>query len=252
MNTSAVMICFVVSIMAATIYAKNLPTENNQLDKSTSSSEEISDFKEALTQIQTMCYERTNSTDAFESLLISTYGVPICIQATVDMPSLMADISNLDASTRNEFFPKYCSQMRSALVCLDPPKDEFRKCLDANDAVILDSVVNALPDAIDLLCKNDGEILFKDNANYNVCMEKYSNYATECAALVSNETDLMEVSKFGRPQCGELFNVRTCMEGKFNECNGPQVMEVFDVFWRAFIRNTPCQNFVTSANPEGN
>lgn len=251
MKTSATVVCFVVGIMAATI-AKNLPGDNNQIDRSTSSSEELSDFKEYITQIQTMCYEKTNSTETFQNLLVSMYGVPLCLQATVDLPSLMNDVSDLDASTRHELFPKYCSQIRSALVCLDPPKEEFRKCLDPNDAVILDSVVNAMPEAIDLLCKNDGEILFKDDANYNVCMDKYSNYATECATLVSNETDLMEVSKFGRPQCNELFNVRNCMEGKFNECNGPQVMQVFDVFWRAFIRNTPCKNFVTSAKDEAN
>lgn len=157
---------------------------------------------------------------------------------------------------------RYCSQIRSALVCLDPPKEEFRKCLDANDAVILDGVVNAMPEAIDLICRNNGEILYskfadettpiyldwlyptplpEDNANYHVCMSKYSSYAAECAGMVSNETDFMEISKFGPSQCDELTNVRNCMGGKFDECNGPQVMEVFDIFWRALIKGTPCK-----------
>lgn len=60
---------------------------------------------------------------------------------------------------------RYCSQIRSALVCLDPPKEEFRKCLDANDAVILDGVVNAMPEAIDLICRNNGEILYSKFAD---------------------------------------------------------------------------------------
>ncbi|KXJ73107.1 hypothetical protein RP20_CCG016524 [Aedes albopictus] len=163
--------------MAATI-AKNLPGDNNQIDRSTSSSEELSDFKEYITQIQTMCYEKTNSTETFQNLLVSMYGVPLCIQATVDLPTLMNDVSDLDASTRHELFPKYCSQIRSALVCLDPPKEEFRKCLDPNDAVILDSVVNAMPEAIDLLCKNEGEILFSELANIFSSMSWRDSFLT--------------------------------------------------------------------------
>lgn len=249
MRTFTTVICVVVSFIAVST-AKSLPGEENRIDTSTSSSEESTDLKEYFVQIQTMCYEKTNSSEAFDALLASMYGVPDCIQGMVDLPSFMQDFGDLSASTRNEMFPKYCSQIRSALVCLDPPKEEFRKCLDANDAVILDGVVNAMPEAIDLICRNNGEILYKDNANYHVCMSKYSSYAAECAGMVSNETDFMEISKFGPSQCDELTNVRNCMGGKFDECNGPQVMEVFDIFWRALIKGTPCKEMNVSTKNE--
>lgn len=87
--------------------AKSLPGEENRIDTSTSSSEESTDLKEYLVQIQTMCYEKTNSSEAFDALLASMYGVPDCIQGMVDLPSFMQDFADLSASTRNEMFPKY-------------------------------------------------------------------------------------------------------------------------------------------------
>lgn len=248
MRIADTVVIFFVGVFAVS-NAKNLLVNENQVDRSSSSSssseEDSKDLTSYVKQVQKMCFEKTNSNDAFQAVMVAVYGVPQCIQGMVDVSTFVDNMRNLNASTRHELFPKYCPQVRSALVCLNTPKEELRKCLDANDAVILDGMVNAMPDAVDLICKDDGEILYQDNANYNVCMRKYSDYAMECARLVSSETDLMEVSNFGQAQCDELANVRNCMEGKFNECNGPRVMEVFDVFWRALIQVTPCKNFVS-------
>lgn len=235
--------------LVSTCTAKNIDVGVDPA-RASSSSEESSEVKELVQQIETACYKKTGSSQTYQALSISIALVPMCFMMQIDGVDFMNGLHGLkaNASTRHEFFPKFCPQIRNLLSCFDPPITELSKCLDDDDVLILQGTYNATPDALDLICKNDGEMLFQEGATLDVCVKNYSNYSDECAGLVSNSTNSMSVSKFGEAQCGELSQVRGCLEKKFNECNGPRLMDVFDVFWRAVMKNSPCGDFITGTN----
>ncbi|XP_065084839.1 27 kDa hemolymph protein-like [Ochlerotatus camptorhynchus] len=234
--------------LIATCTGRNIEVGNNQLQGS--SSEVSSETKESMHRIELACYEKTGSSQTFEAIGASFAFVPVCFFMKIDGVDFMNDLDrlNTNASTRHEFFPKYCPQIRNVLPCLDPPMNELSKCLDDDDTLILHGTYNAMPEALDLICENDGEILFQEGASLEVCMKNYYNYSEECGDLVSNSTNIMAVSKYGEAQCGELSQVRDCMQSKFNECNGPRLMDVFDVFWSAVLKNSPCRNVILRTN----
>lgn len=177
--------------------------------------------------------------------------VPFCVLSKMDLFGFTEDLEHLNASTRHEFFPKYCPQIKRAIPCLDTPVQQLSQCLDADNALIVLATYNAAPQALDLVCENDGELLFLNDASYDECIRNYSNYSEECANLVSNQTEQMEVAKYGEAQCEELAKVRECMQRNFDECNGPRIMDVFDVFYRAVIDHTPCRSNTNGLEEEG-
>lgn len=83
-----------------------------------------------------------------------------------------------------------------------------------------------------------------DEANYDVCIQNISNYTEECAVLISSSTKNMAVSKYSVAQCEEFINAQNCMQTRFKECNGPRLINVMDVYYRALMKDTPCSNVI--------
>ncbi|XP_062552755.1 uncharacterized protein LOC134217923 [Armigeres subalbatus] len=226
-------------------FARNIFSRNNQLDGDDSdedSSEE--NLQDLLGHMQTACYANTGSDDTFKAIVSHFYGVPVCVLVNMDIYNLIEDLDGLDNQTRNEFFPKYCPQMRSTLECIEPLLRDFRKCLPDEDALVLRAISHAMPEAIDLICDKNGEILFVEDANYTACIDSSSNYINECSDKISNATNAMNFQN----QCSELVDFRTCLAEKLTHCNGPRLMDVFDVIYRAFIRASRCSNLVILPN----
>ncbi|XP_065084827.1 uncharacterized protein LOC135707030 [Ochlerotatus camptorhynchus] len=234
--------------LIATCTARILVVDNSYVRvsyPSSSSSEESMDF---VHDLEIGCYKKTGSDQAFEDMAASFAAFPLCFSMHVDMDNFANDLDRLNASTRHEIFPKYCPQVRNALSCFDLPLKQLSKCLNDDDALILLATHNAVHEALHLICENDGEILFLEGATYNVCMENYSDYTVECSNVISDPELTMGISKYGEAQCIELSQIRDCMQNKFNECNGPRLIDVFDVFWRALLNNSPCRNFIIGPN----
>lgn len=239
-------VSLVLAVLIATCTARTLDFNNNYVKDPSSSSEEILEFDVLTRQLQATCYEKTGSNQAFTAMTDAFAAVPHCFLLQFDVINFADDLNWLNASTRHEFFPKYCPQFRNALPCFDSPIIQISKCLDDDSALVLLAMLNAAPEALELICQNDGELLFSEGATYDVCMQNYANYAGECASLVSDSKAFTAIAKYDETQCQELAKARDCMQGKLNECNGPRLMDVLDVFWRAVMKNTPCRSNSTS------
>lgn len=172
------------------------------------------------------------------------YALPVCVLMNLEVKDFAEEIERLNSITRHYFFPKYCPQLRSTLQCIEPPLRELRKCGDEEDVFILRAVSHALPEIIDLICDKNGEILFVENTNYNTCIDGLTDYFTQCNGTVSSATYAMDSSNYGPAQCDEVVDFRKCLENKLNLCNGPRLMDVFDVLYRAIVSASPCSNFI--------
>ncbi|KXJ73106.1 hypothetical protein RP20_CCG016523 [Aedes albopictus] len=228
-----------------TIHAKsilNIPIGG--ADESQDESSPMEDIQLFLGQLQPICYNRTGSNNTYKAIASHFYALPICVLMNLDLKDFVEDAERLNSVTRHYFFPKYCPQLRSTLQCIEPLLREMRKCGDDDDVFVLRAVSHALPEIIDLICDKNGDILFVENTDYNTCLNGMTDYFTQCNATFSNATYAMDSSNYGPEQCEELVNFRKCLENKMNLCNGPRLMDVFDVLYRAMVSASPCSNFI--------
>lgn len=113
--------------------------------------------------LERQCLQRTGSTETFELLMAGFSFVPICFAAHLDLEGLIDDLEVLNGTNRVEFFDTYCPQANESLQCVNPMLELFRKCWDGEELAFLDIMINLLPEALDLICKDHGEIFFSNN-----------------------------------------------------------------------------------------
>ncbi|XP_035906037.1 27 kDa hemolymph protein-like [Anopheles stephensi] len=211
-----------------------------------SSSEESAETGEMMRELSEMCRNNSGSDAAFLNLMDSFQNTMVCTISAIELDSFMADAENLSNETRTTFFPRYCPQLRTAYSCIDKLVADFRPCLEADDYVIVKALAGILPDAVELMCKNDGEILFKfDEPKYSECFEKISDSFDECLNFLNGtDTDDWDISHLTRDQCGELTGFRACVKSKMDICKAPDLIDVYDLFHNTLFRMTPCRNYV--------
>ncbi|XP_049299365.1 27 kDa hemolymph protein-like isoform X2 [Anopheles funestus] len=209
-----------------------------------SSSEESGEAGEFVKELQELCRNNSGSDAAFLELMESFQSTMMCTVAAIDLEGLMSEVDALSNETRTTFFPRYCPQLRTAYNCIDKLVNDFRPCLEEDDFTIVKALAGILPDAVELMCKNDGEILFKfDEPKYTECFEKVSDSFDECLTFL-NGTDDWDISSMTRDQCSQLSGFRQCLQDKMNICKAPDLINVYDLFHNTLFRMTPCRNYM--------
>lgn len=213
---------------------------------SDSSSEESAETRQFMEEIRTMCRNNSGSDDAYGALMESMQTTMMCAMTSIDLESFMMDVNTLSNETRGTFFPQYCPQLKRAGSCLDDLLKTARPCLEEDDFTIVKALTGIFPDAVDLICKNDGEIIFKlDDPNYKECVDKLSDNVMECIVPFASESENWDISHLTQSQCGTLSGLRQCIERKLNVCKAPDLIGVYDLFHNTLFRMTPCRNYVT-------
>ncbi|KFB50698.1 AGAP006275-PA-like protein [Anopheles sinensis] len=199
-----------------------------------------------MTGIQKLCQNNSDSEDAFPTLMNSFQGTMMCAMMNVDMQSFMMDFNVLSNETRATFFPRYCPQLKRAGSCLDGPLNAAKPCLQEYDFTLLKAMVGIYPDAVDLICKNDGEIVFKlKEPKYKECIDKLSENVMECAVPFVIQAQHWEMSQLTRTQCGTITDLRQCLARKLTVCEAPDLINVYDLFHNTLFSVTPCRNYVS-------
>lgn len=229
LSTLAVVIC------AAAVGGSPITVDSSE-------SQEIAEFIDSL---EKQCLQRTGSTETFEQLVAGFAFAPICFAGHLDLEGLSSDFGQLDQTNRVQFFDTYCPHMNASLQCLNPVLGHLRKCFDNDDLAVLDIVINVLPEAVNLICKDHGEIFFKMvEPDYNKCIQNLESYGLECSGKISNTTDSLEMSKLGEEHCRELSDFRGCIADKLDICKASGILDLFDLFYKPLMKGTPCVKYI--------
>ncbi|XP_062552756.1 uncharacterized protein LOC134217924 [Armigeres subalbatus] len=236
MSMRLVLITLAVLVCAAAVGGSPLPFD------SSSQSQESGEFIESL---ERQCLLRTGSADTFEQLVVGFAFVPICIAGHLDFDGLNSDLGGLDETNRVQFFDTYCPQVNQSLQCINPVLGQLRKCFEGEELGVLDILINMLPEAVNLICKDHGEIFFRlEGPEYEKCMQNFEGYAVECSGKISNATEALDLSKFGEEHCRELSDFRTCIADKLEICKAPGIIDLFDLFYKPVVKSTSCVKYI--------
>ncbi|XP_058125892.1 uncharacterized protein LOC131267131 [Anopheles coustani] len=107
-----------------------------------------------------MCRNNTGSDDAYIAVTEAIGTAVVCVMTSVDVKNLISDVNTISNETRGTFFPKYCPQLKRAGSCLDDLVKAFSPCLHKYFLTNVLTLTGMYPDAVDLVCKTDGEIMF--------------------------------------------------------------------------------------------
>ncbi|XP_062705379.1 uncharacterized protein LOC134287509 isoform X1 [Aedes albopictus] len=209
---------------------------------------------ELIESLEKQCLQRTGSSETFEKLVAGYTFAPMCFAGYLDLDGLDSGFDELDDSNRVQYFDTYCPQLNQSLQCVNPMFDLLRKCWDGEELAFWDIMFNMVPEALNLICKDHGEILFRlGRPDYDMCKTRFEDYAVECTDKISNYTETMKLSKLNEDQCYELREFRNCAAEKLNICKGSGIIELADVFYKPLMKASSCAKYIDSEpnNPVG-
>uniref|UniRef100_A0A8D8BSK7 27 kDa hemolymph glycoprotein n=1 Tax=Culex pipiens TaxID=7175 RepID=A0A8D8BSK7_CULPI len=143
-----------------------------------------------------------------------------------------------------EFGFRYCPQVKNSMRCITQVTDMVRKCVEPERIALYDTFVSTIPQAVDLICKNDGELIFVDGPNFKECSKKLPRYLDDCSSNIASFADTMDLAAYGEYQCTELDKVRQCYKKELADCRVPRMIELFDLFYRPVVKASPCKDFI--------
>ncbi|XP_058125888.1 27 kDa hemolymph glycoprotein-like isoform X2 [Anopheles coustani] len=190
-----------------------------------------------MSDIRWICRRNSGSDDAYIALTEAIGTAIVCVMSSVDVKHFISDVDTISNETRGTLFPKYCPQLKRAGPCLGDVVKATRPCM--NDIIFKNvrAVASMYPDAVDLVCKTDGEIIFKlAEPKYKECVEKLSDNVNECSVPFAVLRENWDISNLTETQMGTFSGLRQCMEDKLNDCEAPDLIGVYDMFHSTLFR----------------
>uniref|UniRef100_A0A2M4D190 Putative secreted protein n=1 Tax=Anopheles darlingi TaxID=43151 RepID=A0A2M4D190_ANODA len=207
-------------------------------------SSESNESNESLEDIREQCIENTGSDADFPKFMASVEQAMLCL-AGFDSKNFINDIRHLSNATRATFFPKYCPKIRSLVSCIDGSLLGMQPCLDEDVFKIAEALIESIPDAVDLACKNDGEIFLKlEDEEHQECIMENTVQLSECVETLSTNFDnAIELFELTQDQCRELVIFRECIKEQLDPCDLSDIVSIYDIPMNAILPLTPCANY---------
>ncbi|XP_050097045.1 27 kDa glycoprotein-like [Anopheles aquasalis] len=219
------------------------------LSGKSSNSNELNGMANILGEIREQCIKNTGSDEAFDGFMISSQLAMMCV-GNIDIENFLIDIFQLTNATRGTFFPKYCQEMRSIVSCLNEMLPGMQPCLKESSFQIADAFIESLPEALDLACKNDGEVIMKlEDKDRKECIKPNADQFWECGDMLTNGIDnAFDLFKLNLDHCSELTSYRECINEQLEPCDLLDIVNIFDIPINAILPLTPCANHTDTPN----
>ncbi|XP_058125885.1 uncharacterized protein LOC131267127 isoform X1 [Anopheles coustani] len=188
----------------------------------------------------------SESDEAYEGEIEPMRAAITCAENSVDLEKFMSDIDTLSNETRTAFFSQYCPQLERTALCMHDVVEATRPFLEEDLFIIVKALADNYPDAVDMICKNDGEMIFNlAEPTTKKCVETLWDDVMEHMEPFADEVENWDISHLTQFQCEALSELRQYIEGKLNVCQAADLMSVYDLFYNTLFSVTTCRNYVT-------
>ncbi|ETN61235.1 hypothetical protein AND_007111 [Anopheles darlingi] len=195
-------------------------------------------------------WERCQNNTESDGVLIGAYrSVRMgdhCVRR-IEFEELWSDLQLITNETRKSFFEEYCPQLRMFNICLSAIVDNLKPCYKEIEYNVPRELASVVPAAVELLCKDDGEIFFRaiDYGHRMECLRDWDAKVKGCFTIFE---EMQPVYSFllTQEQCSMFTSFRQCLNEK-NEraeegCQISPVATIYDLFYNALFRSGGCRN----------
>ncbi|XP_049546566.1 27 kDa hemolymph protein-like [Anopheles darlingi] len=220
------------------------PCDGSPLSRDSSESNETDNVGKMLQEIRAQCIKNTGSDTDFPKFMASVEHSMMCL-ADFDTEKFKIDFNELTNATRGTFFPKYCHKIRSFVSCINISLIYMQPCLESSAFQIAKALIDSIPEASNLACKNDGEIIFqlKDEERKECIMQKEDEISTCFNTFKTDMNGIIDFAELKQDQCGPLTNFRQCLKDILDHCDLSDIVSVYDIPLNAMLPLTPCANY---------
>ncbi|XP_053688807.1 uncharacterized protein LOC128738026 [Sabethes cyaneus] len=195
--------------------------------------------KQFLLTLREACMNRSRSEEGFQQFLTSLPPAMRCLKSHIDLPQMMIDLKTMTQSNRKEVFETYCPKFAESKVCFDDMMQAVATCLAQNtksSRAILNEMVSG---AVDLICKDDGEIFFEARKpEFRSCIKDVRQHIKECKSTKIASTTLW--TEYGQEECLELVKARDCLRDKVDACSSLAIMDIVDIYYNPVFKANNC------------
>uniref|UniRef100_A0A087YUA3 Uncharacterized protein n=2 Tax=Anopheles darlingi TaxID=43151 RepID=A0A087YUA3_ANODA len=219
------------------------PGDGSPLSRESSESIETDNVGKMLQEIRAQCIKNTGSDADFPKFMASVELAVVCL-ADFDTEKLKIDFNELTNATRATFFPKYCDKLRSFGSCINISLIYMQPCLKSSAFQIAKALIDSIPEASNLACKNDGEIIFqlKDEERKECIMQKEDEISACFNTFKTDMNGIIDFAELKQDQCGPLANFRECLKDILDHCDLSDIVSVYDIPLNTILPLAPCSN----------
>ncbi|XP_053690303.1 uncharacterized protein LOC128738874 [Sabethes cyaneus] len=222
------------------------PTENDSGELY--SPQESAAIEQLRKKFEEACIRNSGSNVTYAEVMEAVALIPRCLSGKINLENIIAGWMALSNDTREEFFSEHCPVIRSSVVeCLKPVESVALQCIEPGGQRVEspDFPVYILPQALDLVCENHGEILFANKSESpNECFSNYYTYIKSCMKNFVSDTNAKLRKNYSETECRVLIDSRECVAEKLGSCGNRDLIRIFDLPYQAIVRETACKNFI--------
>ncbi|ETN57887.1 hypothetical protein AND_010536 [Anopheles darlingi] len=213
-------------------------TEGDPFFRENYESNESTEWARKETKRREQCIKNTGSDAAYTEYTESFYKFLSCSPRQFQA-SLSDDFDQLTNETRGAFYSKYCARVPSVVSCLEESLMGMQPCLKQGTSQIAAAFVRSIPEAADLGCKNDGEILFQlKDEKRKECLNRKADEISICMSIFTERVS--DLSALTRDHCSIFKNVKSCVTRILKYCDFEDLVSIFDVSVNAMLGVMPC------------
>ncbi|XP_050097049.1 27 kDa hemolymph glycoprotein-like [Anopheles aquasalis] len=188
------------------------------------------------------CQNHTESDGVFMGIYRSVRMGDSCV-GRLKFEELWDDLQLITNETRKALFEEYCPQLRVFNICMNTIVDSLIPCFDDIENNITREFVSVLPDAVQLFCKDDGEILSGGGeiAKRLECVREREAKERNCFSILEQFKPI-DTFVLTQEQCSIFTNFRQCFKEHVDACEISAVMSLYDLFYNAAFRSGACRN----------
>ncbi|XP_035791460.1 uncharacterized protein LOC118466368 [Anopheles albimanus] len=190
----------------------------------------------------TRCQNNTESDGVFMGAYRSVRMGDSCVRR-MDFEELWNDLQLTTNETRKTLFAEYCPQLRMFNICLSATVNNLRPCFNELENNITRELVSVLPDAVELFCKDDGEILFRsmDFSKRLECLRDWEANERDCFTIIKQFLPI-DTFLLTQEQCSIFTSFRQCFKDQMDACQMSAVLSIYNLFYDALFRSGACRN----------
>lgn len=198
---------------------------------------------EFMKEVKQECRNTTGDDKAFRDLVeVMQNDTPRCFMQYVNMSYLQTSVDGFSKAEQAKLLGDICGQLEKAVVCIEPVVNKIKPCIDDEDDMqILKRIVDTIPEALKMICKNSGAMLLELREPLSrSCAVELAPAIDDCMDVISNSTMMTDLKGYTFKECKEIKKMKDCFNQRITECGAVVYLNLFSLFYRNLVSLTPC------------
>ncbi|KFB44432.1 AGAP005094-PA-like protein [Anopheles sinensis] len=187
-----------------------------------------------------LCLEKTNDTGEAQRMVAANVALQDCVNRHHDPQNFTNSLDALTEENRKEFIHYNCEQFEEIKKCYVPFARQLERCFEPQDVTMAKTLI-LLEQEFAFICEADGaNVVPLGQSNYSYCAGNLQELLQNCSTTDWHQLRRKTIATLTDNDCSIFHSLAICFQQNINKCGAPLFAKLFDIRYRAIVRQTMC------------